>query len=191
MSLADLNPYWLIPIIFFARVVDVSLGTFRFIMVIRGHRMVATAVGFIESIVWILAVGGVISNLDQWYLVAAYAGGFAAGNWVGIWLESQAAIGTELVRAISRNSENLLAGTLRDNGYRPVRLTGSGAGGHPVDVVLVVARRRKVPELVKLIHEADPNAIYTVSDIKTVHDTDPDLVSGFKDLAWPKRVRRK
>lgn len=191
MSLAEINPYWLIPLIFFARVVDVSLGTFRFIMVIRGHRLVATAVGFIESMIWILAVGGVIAHLNQWYLVVAYAGGFAAGNWVGIWLESRAAIGTELVRAISRNSENLLASTLRDNGYRPVRLTGSGAGDYPVEVVLVVARRRKVPELVKLIHEADPEAIYTVSDIKTVHDSDPDLASGFRDLGWPKRVRRK
>lgn len=191
MSLADLNPYWLIPIIFFARVVDVSLGTFRFIMVIRGHRMVATAVGFLESMIWILAVGGVISHLDQWYLVIAYAGGFASGNWVGIWLESRAAIGTELVRAISKNSENLLTDKLIEQGYRPVKLAGSSGSGSPVEVILVVVRRRKVPDLVQAIREADPDAVYTISDIKTVHDTDPSLMPPPGGLRLARRVRRK
>ena len=191
MSFAEFNPYWLIPIIFFARVVDVSLGTFRFIMVIRGHGLVATLVGFVESMVWILAVGGVIANLDQWYLVIAYAAGFASGNWVGIWLESRAAIGTELVRAISKNSEHLLADTLREAGYRPVRLAGSTGSQAPVEVILVVVPRRKVPSLVKIIHEVDPEAVYTVSDIKTVHDSDPSLDSSIKSLLWAWKIRRK
>jgi uncharacterized protein YebE (UPF0316 family) len=191
MLISEFNPYWLIPIIFFARVVDVSLGTFRFIMVIRGHRMVATAVGFIESMVWITAVGGVIANLDQWYLIVAYAAGYATGNWVGIWLESRAAIGTELVRAISKNSENLLAETLRQAGYRPVRLAGSTGNANPVEVILVVVRRRKVPELVQIIHEADPEAVYTVSDIKTVHDSDPALQSSYKSMSWARKAFRK
>jgi uncharacterized protein YebE (UPF0316 family) len=191
MLISEFNPYWLIPIIFFARVVDVSLGTFRFIMVIRGHRMVATAVGFIESMVWITAVGGVIANLDQWYLIVAYAAGYATGNWVGIWLESRAAIGTELVRAISKNSENLLAETLRQAGYRPVRLAGSTGNANPVEVILVVVRRRKVPELVQIIHEADPEAVYTVSDIKTVHDSDPALQSTYKSMSWARKAFRK
>jgi uncharacterized protein YebE (UPF0316 family) len=191
MLMAEINPYWLIPIIYFARVVDVSLGTFRFIMVIRGHRMVATAVGFVESMIWITAVGGVIANLDQWYLVIAYAAGYASGNWVGIWLESRAAIGTELVRAISKNSENLLADALRERGYRPVRVSGSAGTDSPVEVILVVVRRRMVPELVKIIHEADPDAVYTVSDIKTVHDSDPALQSTYRLMPWARSARRK
>lgn len=191
MSLAEFSPYWLIPIIFFARVVDVSLGTFRVIMVIRGHGLVATMVGFLESMIWIMAVGGVIANLDQWYLVVAYAAGFASGNWVGIWLESRAAIGTELVRAISKNSEQLLADTLRAAGYRPVQVPGSTASQAPVEVILVVVPRRKVPELVKIIHEVDPDAVYTVSDIKTVHDSDPSLDSSIKSLLSAWKMRRK
>ena len=35
-------PYLLVPLIFLARVADVSLGTFRTIVVFRGHKILAS-----------------------------------------------------------------------------------------------------------------------------------------------------
>ncbi len=41
-------PYLLAPLIFFARVADVSLGTFRTIVVFRGHKFLASFIGFLK-----------------------------------------------------------------------------------------------------------------------------------------------
>jgi uncharacterized protein YebE (UPF0316 family) len=66
-------PYLLVPLIFFSRVADVSLGTFRTIVVFRGYKLLASLIGFFEIIIWLVAASQVLTNLDQWYLALAYA----------------------------------------------------------------------------------------------------------------------
>ena len=51
----------LAPLIFCARVTDVSLGTCRQIIVVRGHRVLAAGIGFFESLIWLTAVSAVIA----------------------------------------------------------------------------------------------------------------------------------
>ena len=101
----DVAPWLLAIAIFTARVTDVSLGTVRTIMVFRSRRLLASAIGFVESVIWVLAISQIVGNLDHWYLIAAYAAGFATGNYVGIWVEAKLAIGHELVRVVSYRSE--------------------------------------------------------------------------------------
>jgi uncharacterized protein YebE (UPF0316 family) len=115
MELLAENPYLLVPIIFFARVADVSLGTFRTIVVFRGQKALASFIGFFEIIIWLLAASQVFTNLDHWYFALAYAAGFAVGNYVGISIESRFGIGNEIIRCISFNRD-VLAGKLREEG---------------------------------------------------------------------------
>lgn len=164
MELFD-HPAVLVAAIFLARVVDVSLGTVRTILVFRGHPYRAAAIGFVEILIWLVAASQAIQNLDTWYLAVAYAAGFACGNVVGTWLERKLAIGSELVRAISTNPDADLAGSLKDAGYDLYELVGRRRG-EPVDVVLVVAKRRRIPHLLRLIDAIDPDAFYTTSDVK-------------------------
>jgi uncharacterized protein YebE (UPF0316 family) len=160
------TPILLAGAIFIARVLDVSIGTVRTILVIRSRRVLAAVLGFFEVLIWLLAAAQVIQNLEQWYLIVAYAGGFAAGNIFGIMIESRLAIGSELVRAVSENREVNLADSLRKIGYSITELPGEGDDGVPVEVLLIVEKRRKVPELLQTINEIDPKAFWTTSDIK-------------------------
>ena len=160
----------LVPLIFCARVTDVSLGTCRAIIVVRGHRVLAAGIGFFESIIWLLAVSAVIKHIDAWYLALAYGAGFATGNYVGIWLEQRLAIGSELVRAIVFEANDRLSDTLRDHGYQAVQLSGSAGAGRPAEVILVVEKRRRIPELLAAIRRVAPSAVYTISDVKSVYE---------------------
>lgn len=160
------NPALLAVGIFVARILDVSLGTVRTIIVFRGHRFWAAALGFVEVLLWLTAAGQVFQNLDAWYLAVAYAGGFAAGNIVGISLEARMAMGSELVRVVSEDRNVELARTLRRLGHSVTELEGRGDGGKPVEVLLVVEKRRRVPKLLDAIRTADPKAVWTVSDVK-------------------------
>jgi len=166
MEFFDQYPLLLAPVIFLARIGDVSVGTLRMILVVRGHRMWSAALGFFEVLIWIAAAGLVFNNLSQWYLALAYAGGFAAGNVVGIWLEGKLAIGLEMVRVISRNPGVELAQRLGRRGYSVIELVGEAEDDAPVEVLLIVETRRKVPGLLQAITEEDATAFWTISDIK-------------------------
>lgn len=167
---ADLHPAIIALAIFIARILDVSLGTVRTIVVFRGHRLLAAVIGFFEIIIWVLAAGQVLQNLDAWYLIIAYAGGFGAGNYIGIWLEAKLALGREMVSAISFRTDGGLARLLRERGFRAIDVDADMGRGPPVDLVITVTRRRRIPELLTTILEADPEAQYSVSDIKMAHE---------------------
>ena len=162
-------PYLLALFIFFARVSDVSLGTFRTIVIFRGQKMLATFIGFFEIIIWLAAAGLVFKNLDQWYLSLAYASGYSLGIYVGMWIENHFAIGNELIRCISFNRD-VLAEKIRQAGYKVVSVDGDMGEDKPVEVLYIVEKRRNTPSLIRLINELDQNAVYSIADVKSVYD---------------------
>jgi len=70
-NLEFLNTYpWILaPAIFFARLLDVTLGTFRTIVVFRGYPALAAAIGFVEILIWVAAVSQVLREISDWPLV--------------------------------------------------------------------------------------------------------------------------
>jgi len=166
LGFLDQHPVLTLVAIFLARVCDVSLGTLRTIVIFRGYRLLAALLGFFEVLVWLLAAGQVIRNLDTWYLAFAYAGGFATGNVVGSWLEAKLAIGLELVRIISTRADTDLGGGLTHLGYDVTELNAVANNARDVQVVLVVERRRRVPDLMRHVAELDPTAVCTMNDVK-------------------------
>lgn len=162
-------PYLLVPLIFLARVADVSLGTFRTIVIFRGQKFLASLIGFFEISIWLGAAAQVLTNLDHWYLALAYASGFGVGNYVGISIESHFAIGNELVRCISFNRD-VLAGKLRKEGYKVVSFDGDMGETYPVELLLIIEKRRNVPSLIQLIKKLDQTAVYSVSDLKSIYE---------------------
>ena len=115
-----------------------------------------------------------LANIDQWYLALTYAAGFAVGNYVGISIESRFAIGNELFRCISFNRD-VLAGKLRKEGFKVVSFDGDMGEAYPVELLLIIEKRRNVPSLIQLIKELDQTAVYSVSDVKSIYEG-PDLL---------------
>jgi uncharacterized protein YebE (UPF0316 family) len=154
---------WLPLIIFLCRIVDVSLGTIRTIFVVRGARVVAPLLGFLEVTVWIVAVSTVVQRLDQPLNILGYAGGFAAGNWVGMWLESKLAIGQQIVRMISRERGHSIAHALRLAGMGVTEVRGRGRDG-PVTLCFAAVPRKEAPQAIRIAKQVDPEVFLTVED---------------------------
>ena len=89
-----------------ARIADVTFGTIRIIFVSRGMKWLAPICGFFEIMIWLFAIGQVFNNLTNITYYLAYAGGFACGNFVGIWIEEKMAIGTLVVQIITKKDGN-------------------------------------------------------------------------------------
>ncbi len=162
------NIEWLLPVlIYFARICDVSIGTFRMLMVISGHRFLSAGLGFIEVLIWVLAVGGAVGNLDNPLAVLAFAGGYATGTLLGMTLENYFAIGYRMVRVVNPKPELEVATLIREKGYAATGLEGRGKEG-PVEIIFLAIKRRRLPELLNDIASIAPHAFVSVERTERV-----------------------
>ena len=86
---------------------------------------------------------------------------------MGIWLEAKLAMGTVMVRAVSANVDISLGTALREKGYSVTEIDGRGDNNAPVELVFVAEERRRLADLLDHIRFADPDAFYTIDDIRT------------------------
>ncbi len=156
-------------IIFVLRVIDVSLATLRILYAVRGQKALAAGLGFVEVLVWVLAVAAVVTNLmaSPW-LALAYAAGFAAGTYVGMTLEEKLAFGLMEVRVFTRYYGQEMAAALRELGYGITEYEGWGRDGR-IDVLTSVVRRRMLKEMLEEVDRVDPNAFVAVDEPRMVH----------------------
>jgi uncharacterized protein YebE (UPF0316 family) len=160
--------YVIIPVlIFFARITDVTLGTLRIIFVSRGNKLVAPILGFFEVLIWVIAISNIIQHLDNVYTYVAWAGGFATGNFIGMKIEEQLAIGVNLVRIITKKDDNQLIRELYENGFGATVLDARGKDGE-VHVIYTVVKRKEIQKLTDLIKTFNPSAFYVVEDVRYV-----------------------
>ncbi|NNF28577.1 MAG: hypothetical protein HKN73_15230, partial [Gemmatimonadetes bacterium] len=47
-------------VVFSLRATDVTMATIRMLMIMRGHRLLAPLIGFVEILLWVTAVGIVV-----------------------------------------------------------------------------------------------------------------------------------
>jgi uncharacterized protein YebE (UPF0316 family) len=156
-------------LIFLARVSDQSIGTIRLIFISKGYRRLAPFIGFFESLIWLLAIREILNHLDNAMCFIAYAAGFATGNYVGMLLEEKISIGTVIVRIIPRKDCNELLTYLSDNNYGFTVVDAQGSKGD-VKIIFCVIKRKEITHFVSLVKSVNPNAFYSIEDVKTVNE---------------------
>jgi uncharacterized protein YebE (UPF0316 family) len=97
----------------------------------------------------------------------AYAGGFATGTFAGIIIEDKLSIGTELIRIITQKEAPKLVNALKKEGYIVTSDDVEGRDG-TVKIVYVVIDRHDLEGVVKIIKKYNPNAFYSIEDVKFV-----------------------
>ena len=161
--------YLVLPLlIFIARIFDVTIGTLRIILVARGKKSIAPILGFFEVLIWVIAIGQIMSNLDNWVCFLAYAAGFATGNYVGMRIEEKLAMGIVGIRIITTQSGEVLIDALRVKGYGLTTMDAKGREGD-VHVVFITLKRSNLKEIIPVINEYNPKAFYTIEDIRYVN----------------------
>src|SRR5690606_34384822 len=163
-------PWIVIPILIFcARILDVSIGTMRVIFIARGYRWLAPILGFVEVVIWLLAIQQIMQNLTNVWCFFAYAAGFATGTYVGMIIEEKLSLGDVLIRIITKKDAELLIASLRAHDYTVTSIDGEGNIG-AVKVIFSIIPRQHISYVVKIIQEHNPLAFYTIEDIRSVHD---------------------
>lgn len=158
--------------IFCVRIVDVSLGTFRTILTVKGKRTYASIIGFIEVLVWFLIVREALNTNESGLIVGiAYAGGFSVGTYIGGLLSDQFISGTLSVQIILSNNDKKIIDKIREEGFA---VSVTNVFGQEYDkekyMLFMEINKKSYEQLKKLINELDPKAFLVVNETKIVQN---------------------
>lgn len=167
---ADLYNWVVLPLLIaFARILDVTIGTIRLIFVSRGLKNLAPILGFMEVIIWLLAIGQIMQQLDNFMSYIGYGAGFAAGNYIGILIVEKMSMGTVVVRIIPKNDTSGLLTHLREANYGVTSIDAEGKLG-PVKILFSIVKKKDLKDALNIINTHNPNAFYTVEEVQKVNE---------------------
>lgn len=154
-------------LIFSLRIIDVSMGTIRAILVVRNIPKWAALVGFFEVTVWVLAVGKVVAGIDNFWSVIAYSGGFASGTLLGLWIEGKLAFGFVEVMIISREKTGEILQNVREAGYGATQFQAEGYSG-VVSPIYIITPRKELKRISQIVKHIDADSFITIDDLRHV-----------------------
>lgn len=169
---------WGALLILLSRIVDVSIDTMRVIFAIRGRRGIAALLGGCQAAIWIIVVSQAVQHVDSVLHVLGYAGGYAAGTFVGVTIERYVAYGTAMLRIVSAHGGPGIAQALRERGYGVTEVLGQGREG-AVTILFAAIERSHLEDAMEIAMHHDASAFITVEE--------PKIMQGglLKTREWP------
>lgn len=151
--------------IFFARILDQSIGTIRIILVSKGYRYIAPVFGFAEVLIWLTAINKALQNLDSVYSYIIYAAGFAMGNFVGMLIEAKLPMGYKHIQIITSRHATALPLALREQGFGVTTVDGKGMKGD-VFIIHSIVPKKEVDHVLEIANILEPDGFVTVEDVR-------------------------
>jgi uncharacterized protein YebE (UPF0316 family) len=164
MGPVTISPSILPVAIFLFRTLNLTLSTVRTLAVVRGRYTTAWILGFLDSLMFVVATVGVFRDLTNPWVLLAYAGGYATGSLAGMILEARMAPGHALLRVYSQERGQALAGALHQAGYGATEVIGRGEMGDS-SLVFSYVPRRQVESIRRQLASLDPACRMTAEDV--------------------------
>lgn len=160
---------WELSLIFFAKIIEVSIGTMRIILISKGYRKLGTGLALVEITLWVFIASGVINGITESPMKGiVYSFGFAAGVFIGSLIEQKLAFGKVLIQTITTPKYgNPISEHLRDEGYGVTIIDGHGKDEDRI-ILMIFANRKSVRHVLKGIKEIHPNAMIVSNDVTNV-----------------------
>jgi uncharacterized protein YebE (UPF0316 family) len=152
--------------IFTARIMDVSIGTLRTILLVKGQRKIASVLGFFEVMIYLIVLGKVVGNINKPVLIIAYCLGYAAGNIIGSRIEERLSIGRLVAQVIVKEMPDDMVQQLRDAGFGVTIFEGEGREGRSY-LLNIILDRKQIKLLYEIVDGCDCGAFITTMDVRS------------------------
>lgn len=158
--------------IFLARICDVSIGTFRTMLIVKGKSLIAAFVAFIEVLIWFLVAREALNTgIDSIFIPIAYAGGYATGTFIGGILSKRFIDGLVGVQVVINETNKDIINKIREQGYGvsvvPLRYQKDQ---NKKAMLYIQINKSKLKSLINLITKLDSNAFITVNETQYIHN---------------------
>ena len=154
-------------LIFSAKSIENTLATLRIILVANGKKGLGAILQGIISIIWVLSAGIVIININEAFLkIVFFALGSLVGSYIGSIIEEKLALGISMITAIiDLDTSFTTTRILRKKGYI-VNIINSD---YKKRTITIMAHRKRIQNIIKIIKTLDNNAIIMVQNIKSTN----------------------
>jgi len=155
--------------IFFVRILDVSLGTIRTMITVKGKSLLASIVGFFEIFVWFVIVREALNtdNNSIWIAIF-YSLGFMVGTYIGSIISEKFISGNLSVQVITENIS--LIDKLRDDGYAVSVINIKGKNETDKYMLVIGINNKSFEKLKVKIKSIDKKAFMIVHETKYIQN---------------------
>ncbi len=165
--LASIPPIVVCLIVCGAKIVEITIQSLKTCMMVKGQRLKAAGLGFVECTIWGLVISTIIGTLgDNIFLLAFYCIGYAVGLFLGSTLEGKIALGTSSLQLIA-NDENTAKITeyLQASSRGYTVFDGHGSTNKMSMIFIVLPRRDALPVLKQIRKLCENNVFVVVDDV--------------------------
>ena len=162
--LNSIPPILVCLIICAAKIIEITIQSLKTCMMVKGQRLKAAGLGFVECAIWGLVISTIIGTLgDNLFLLLFYCIGYATGLFLGSTIESKIALGTSNLELIANDdSTSKIVAYLKENGRGYTVLDGYGST-EKMNMIFIVLPRRETPKVLREIRAICDNKVFVVA----------------------------
>ena len=165
--LASLHPVAVCFIVCAAKIVEITIQSLKTCMMVKGQRLKAAGLGFVECTIWGLVISTIIGTLgDNIFLLLFYCVGYATGLFLGSTIEGKIALGTSNLELIAGDESTAkITAYLKESGRGYTVFEGQGSK-EKMNMIFVVLPRKETPRVLREIRKACDNKVFVaVSEV--------------------------
>ncbi len=149
--------------VFFARFIDVSLGTVKMMFIVKGRKLISTSIAFVEIIIWFIAAKEAITTSNSsLIIILSYALGYATGTYIGTIINEKFISGVLLIQVISS--------TLGKREISKIKKQQFGVSAvETIDkkyMLFISVEKKRLKECIEYLKTLDKNAFILLNDSK-------------------------
>lgn len=158
--------------IFFARILDVSIGTTRTMLMVRGKTAGMAVLAFLEVFIWfIVAREALVTEVNSIFIPISYSLGYATGTLIGSYFSNTFIKGIVGVQVVVEKENKPLLAAVRKHGFAvSVIDLKDDYEGNKRDMLYFQVNTRNLKNLMDLIKKYDKKAFIVVNETKTVQN---------------------
>ncbi len=158
--------------IFLARILDVSIGTVRTMLMVKGKTLFMAILAFFEVFIWfIIAREALITDVKSFFIPISYSFGYATGTLIGSFISNTFIKGIVGVQVVIEKGNKALLTAIRKHGYAvSVIDLKDDYNGNKRNMLYFQINNRNLKKLIALIKKYDANAFIVVNDTKAVQN---------------------
>lgn len=157
--------------IFFARIVDVSISTFRTMIMVRKRSFVIPILAFFEVFVWFIAARKALNTeVNSIMIPICYSLGYATGTYIGGLLSKRFIKDINSIEVTTKRNNYKLIDKLRNEGYRVSVIELKDNYKDEMDRLVIEVKSKSTDQVIKLIKNIDSKAFIVVKDTRIVHN---------------------
>ncbi len=165
--LASIHPVAVCFIVCAAKIIEITIQSLKTCMMVKGERLKAAGLGFIECVIWGLAISTIIGTLgNDLLLLLFYCVGYATGLFLGSTIENKLALGTSNLEIIANDDSTWkITGYLKEHSMGYTVFEGHGSTDKMNMIFIVLARKEAGKVLKELRRECDNKLFVAVSEV--------------------------